>query len=120
MTRATNGGGVDTNESRALASLASKAAALEARMGELRERFGPHVAQARAAVLTLPEVRDMIASHTKRRREGGGAEWTDAELVALLSLHQDLQHDAALLEELMAFPTFVGRLRVVREARLPA
>ena len=64
-------------------------------------------------LLTLVELRSLMD-----RRYGGGPAWSAAEQAQVVVFLGDLVHDVELVRELLAFPVFIGRPKVLREDRL--
>ena len=64
-------------------------------------------------LLTLVELRTLVD-----RRYSGGRPWSAAEQAQVVRFLGDLVHDVELVRELLAFPVYIGRPKVLREERL--
>ena len=61
----------------------------------------------------MAQLRETIERHNATRTA-----WTTDEAAELVSFLGDLVHDVELIREMLAFPTYVGLPRVLREERL--
>ena len=71
-------------------------------------------AKLRERRMTLVELRGTVERHNATPR----GRWTLDETAQLVAFLGDLQHDAELIRELLAFPEYKGLPRLLRDDRL--
>ena len=64
-------------------------------------------------LVPLAQLRETVKRHNATRTA-----WTSDEAAELVSFLGDLVHDVELIREMLAFPTYMGLPRVLREERL--